>query len=30
MVSVEDLVARLGPPLRRTAAEISARIGYRA
>ena len=29
MVSVEDMVARLGPPLRRTAAEISARIGYR-
>ena len=30
MVSVADMVARLGPPLRRTAAEISARIGYRA
>src|SRR5579884_443354 len=29
MVSVADMVARLGPPLRRTAAEISARIGYR-
>jgi IclR family pca regulon transcriptional regulator len=30
MVSLEDLVARLGPALRRTAAEISARLGYRA
>jgi IclR family pca regulon transcriptional regulator len=29
MVSVEDLVAHLGLPLRRAAAEISARIGYR-
>ena len=29
MVSVEDLVANLGPTLRRAAAEISARIGYR-
>jgi IclR family pca regulon transcriptional regulator len=29
MVSVEDLVANLGPPLRRAAAEVSARIGYR-
>ena len=28
MVSLEDLVAGLGPPLRRTAAEISARIAY--
>ena len=28
MVSLDALVARLGPPLRRTAAEISARIGY--
>jgi IclR family pca regulon transcriptional regulator len=27
MVSLEDLVARLAPPLRRTAVEISARIG---
>jgi IclR family pca regulon transcriptional regulator len=30
MVSMEDLVARLGPPLQRTAAEVSARIGYRS
>jgi IclR family pca regulon transcriptional regulator len=29
MVSLEDLVARLVPPLKRTAAEISARIGHR-
>jgi IclR family transcriptional regulator, pca regulon regulatory protein len=28
MVSLEDMVARLAPPLKRTAAEISARIGY--
>ena len=28
MVSFDALVARLGPPLRRTAAEISARIGW--
>ena len=28
MVSLDDLVERLGPPLRRTAAAISARIGY--
>jgi len=30
MVSLEDLVARLGPPLLRAASEISARMGYRA
>ena len=29
MVSVEDLVANLGPPLLRAADEISARSGYR-
>jgi len=29
MVSVEDLVVHLGPALRRAAAEVSARIGYR-
>jgi IclR family transcriptional regulator, pca regulon regulatory protein len=29
MVSMEDLVARLSGPLKRTAAEVSARIGYR-
>jgi IclR family transcriptional regulator, pca regulon regulatory protein len=29
MVSMEELVARLGCPLRRASAEISARIGYR-
>jgi IclR family transcriptional regulator, pca regulon regulatory protein len=29
MVSVEELVERLGRPLKRTAAEISSRIGYR-
>ncbi|HEY7196739.1 MAG TPA: IclR family transcriptional regulator C-terminal domain-containing protein [Gaiellaceae bacterium] len=29
MVSMEDLVARLGPTLRRTAAEISSRMGFR-
>jgi IclR family pca regulon transcriptional regulator len=29
MVSMEDLIARLSPALRRTADEISARIGYR-
>ena len=29
MVSMEDLVARLSPPLRRSAAEISAHLGYR-
>jgi IclR family transcriptional regulator, pca regulon regulatory protein len=28
MVSLDALVAHLGPPLRRTAAEISGRIGY--
>ena len=28
MVSLESLVAHLGPPLKRTAAEISARISY--
>jgi hypothetical protein len=26
---MEDLTARLGPPLMRTAAEVSARAGYR-
>jgi IclR family transcriptional regulator, pca regulon regulatory protein len=30
MVSLEDLVARLAPPLKRTALEISQRIGHRA
>jgi IclR family pca regulon transcriptional regulator len=29
LVSMDDLVIRLSPPLKRTAAEISARIGYR-
>jgi IclR family transcriptional regulator, pca regulon regulatory protein len=29
MVSMDDLTARLGPELERTAAEISARAGYR-
>jgi IclR family pca regulon transcriptional regulator len=29
MVSMQELVARLSPPLLRTAAEISARAGYR-
>jgi IclR family pca regulon transcriptional regulator len=29
MVSMEDMVARLGPPLDRTAAQISSRIGHR-
>jgi IclR family pca regulon transcriptional regulator len=29
MVSLENLVARFGPPLQRTAAEISARAGFR-
>jgi IclR family pca regulon transcriptional regulator len=29
MVSMEDLVARLSSPLRRAAADISARLGYR-
>jgi IclR family pca regulon transcriptional regulator len=30
MVSMEELVQRLSGPLKRTAAEISVRIGYRA
>jgi len=30
MISLDQLVERLGAPLRRTAADISARIGYRA
>ena len=29
MVAMQELVARLSPPLLRTAAEISARAGYR-
>jgi IclR family pca regulon transcriptional regulator len=29
MVSMEDLVVRLGPALKRTADELSARVGYR-
>ena len=29
MVSLDDLVARIGPLMQRTAAEISARLGYR-
>ena len=29
MVSMEDMVARLGPPLDRTAVQISSRIGHR-
>lgn len=29
MVSMQDLVARLGPPLKRTADEVSAHLGYR-
>jgi IclR family pca regulon transcriptional regulator len=28
MVSLDSLVANLAPPLRKTASEISARIGY--
>jgi IclR family pca regulon transcriptional regulator len=28
-VSIEDLVKRFGPPLKRTAADISARVGHR-
>jgi hypothetical protein len=28
MVSLDSLVAHLGPQLKHTAAEISARIGY--
>jgi hypothetical protein len=28
MVSLDSLVAHLGPQLKQTAAEISARIGY--
>jgi IclR family pca regulon transcriptional regulator len=30
MVSMQDLVARLGESLRRTAAEVSRQVGYRA
>jgi IclR family transcriptional regulator, pca regulon regulatory protein len=30
MISLDDLIVRLGAPLRRTAAAISARMGYRA
>jgi IclR family pca regulon transcriptional regulator len=30
MLSLSDLVAKLSPPLRHTAAEISSRLGYRA
>jgi DNA-binding IclR family transcriptional regulator len=30
MLSLSDLVARWSPALRQTAAEISARLGYRA
>ena len=30
MASMDDLVGRLGPALKRTADEISARLGYRA
>jgi hypothetical protein len=30
MVSLDSLVANLGPLLKRTAEEISARVGYRA
>jgi IclR family pca regulon transcriptional regulator len=29
MVSLDDLVARIGPLMQRTAAEISAQLGYR-
>jgi hypothetical protein len=29
MVSMKDLVAHLGPALKRTAGEISAHLGYR-
>jgi hypothetical protein len=29
MASMDDLVVRLGPALKRTADEISARLGYR-
>ena len=30
MASLDDLVARIGPLMRRTAAEISAKLGYRS
>ena len=30
MASLDDLVARLGPIMQRTAAEISMQLGYRA
>jgi hypothetical protein len=30
MVSSADMGVRLGPVLKRTAADISARLGYRA
>jgi IclR family transcriptional regulator, pca regulon regulatory protein len=30
MVSLDDLIARLGPIMQRTAAGISAQLGYRA
>jgi hypothetical protein len=29
MVSLDDLIVRLGPALTRCAGEISARLGYR-
>ena len=30
MASLDDLVARIGPFMQRTAAEISAQLGYRS
>jgi DNA-binding IclR family transcriptional regulator len=30
MASLDDLVARIGPLMQRTAAEISAQLGYRS
>ena len=30
MASLDDLIARIGPIMQRTAAEISAQLGYRA
>ena len=30
MVSIDDLIERYGPPVRRTAAAISAELGHRA
>jgi hypothetical protein len=30
MASLDDLVARIGPIMQRTAAEISGQLGYRS